>query len=229
MTPKKIRVLVITFYNQIAHYEVPAFRGGIIKLIESGNVLFHNHLDDGSFLYRYPLIQYKRIKGKAAIVCVGDGADAIGEFFSSCNYEINIGDKIISLKVESVRPETMLIQRWNDTFTYSIRKYLPLNQTNYEKYVGTDSLVEQYSIIERCLLGNILSFAKNMEIRFEDVITAKIVELTEEPRLYKYKGVDMMGFDLKFTSNVSLPDFIGLGRGVSAGFGMITRIKTKAE
>lgn len=225
----KIRVLVIVFNNQIAHYEIPAFRGGIINLIEGGNVLFHNHLNNGTLRYKYPLIQYKRIGGKATIVCVGDGTDAIGEFFSRCNYEICIGSKVTKLTVESVRPENLLVQRWNDMFTYSIRKYLPLNQANYERYTKAESLVEQYSLIEHCLVGNILSFAKSMDIRFEDQIIARIIEMTEAPRLYKYKGVDMMGFDLKFTSNVSLPDFIGLGRGVSVGFGMLTNIKQKEQ
>lgn len=34
----------------------------------------------------------------------------------------------------------------------------------------------------------------------------------------------MMGFDIRFKSNVSLPDYIGLGKGVSIGFGMIKRL-----
>lgn len=34
-----------------------------------------------------------------------------------------------------------------------------------------------------------------------------------------------MGFDIRFKSNVSLPDYIGLGKGVSIGFGMIKDYK----
>ena len=33
----------------------------------------------------------------------------------------------------------------------------------------------------------------------------------------------MMAFDIEFMSNVTVPDFIGLGKGVSLGFGTICR------
>lgn len=194
-------------------------------------MLFHNHInDDGldTLNYKYPLIQYKRIGGQAAIVCIGEGAEAIGEFFAGNNAHINIGSRDVVLNVSKVKAEKTLLQLWNSQFTYNIRKYLPLNQANYNQFCKTDSLVEKYTIIEKCLVGNILSFAKNMDVFFEEQIYAKITSL-DNARLYVHKGVKMMGFDLMFTSNVSLPDFIGLGRGVSVGFGMITRNKTKEE
>ena len=39
---------------------------------------------------------------------------------------------------------------------------------------------------------------------------------------YKFKNVNMLGFDVVFSTNVSLPQYVGLGKGVSLGFGMIT-------
>ena len=44
----------------------------------SQNLLFHNHEPDERLRYRYPLIQYKRIHRKAAIICVGVGVSAFG-------------------------------------------------------------------------------------------------------------------------------------------------------
>ena len=64
-----IHILVIRFKNEISLLEIPFFRGAILHALHGeANVLFHNHVDESSFRYSYPLIQYKRIQGKAAIV-----------------------------------------------------------------------------------------------------------------------------------------------------------------
>lgn len=70
------------------------------------------------------------------------------------------------------------------------------------------------------VIGNILSFAKGMGIYFKDRITCKILEI-EEPYWVIYKGVRMMAFNICFKSNLSLPDNIGLGKGVSLGNGLL--------
>ena len=38
-----------------------------------------------------------------------------------------------------------------------------------------------------------------------------------------YKGTKLMAFDAEFRSNVSLPDFVGLRKGVSLGMGTVVR------
>ncbi|MDR2804596.1 MAG: hypothetical protein LBB85_02990, partial [Dysgonamonadaceae bacterium] len=58
----KTSVLVIYFSNSVSQNEISKFRGAVINMLTSNNVLFHNHTDDG-LRYAYPLIQYKRIRG----------------------------------------------------------------------------------------------------------------------------------------------------------------------
>ncbi|WP_370799976.1 CRISPR-associated endonuclease Cas6 [Xylanibacter rarus] len=99
----------------------------------------------------------------------------------------------------------------------------PLNKINYEKYIQTDDIIEKYQILENVLVGNILSFAKGMGIYFNNKIKVTILQV-DEPKVYRFKNIKMMGFDIRFKSNVSLPDYIGLGKGVSIGFGMIKRL-----
>lgn len=59
---KKIRTLTIIFEGEIKSYEIPAFRGAVIDKVGQENIIFHNHLNDNEFIYKYPLIQYKQIK-----------------------------------------------------------------------------------------------------------------------------------------------------------------------
>lgn len=215
-----VNTLLIRFQNEIANNEVAMFRGAIINAVDNSDVLFHNHTDGDGFRYAYPLIQYKRINRKAAITCIGEGTEAIGKFFSSCNFDVVLGNRNMTLEVESVRAHKTLVQVWDSVFTYHLRKWLPLNQENYRKYEALDSIVERYAFLERLLTGNILSFAKSMSIFFDQRVECRITS-AETPRLISYKGVKMMSFDVEFKTNVSLPDYIGLGKGVSLGFGTV--------
>ena len=80
------KLLTILFSNSLRFNEIPLLRGGIIHMVEREtgdvNLLFHNHMEE-SYRWRYPLVQYKQIDGKAAMVCIGEGIDAVQEFFST--------------------------------------------------------------------------------------------------------------------------------------------------
>ena len=225
---EKIKILVVRFNNELAHWKIPLFRGAVVDAVGAENsVLFHNHTDEG-MRYAYPLIQYKRIAGKAAIVCVGEGTEEIGKLFASCNFNVKIGEEDTVLEVENMHAHQVLVQVWDTMFAYRIRKWLPLNQENYAKFMQMDSLADKYAMLENLLTGNILSMAKGLGIHFEKQVECKIVAM-EEPRLITYKGVKMMAFDAEFKSNVSLPDYIGLGKGVSLGMGTVVRKYEKKE
>lgn len=221
MNENRNRILVVTFANDLPARDLPLFRGAVADTVGREHVLFHNHQGD-KLRYRYPLVQYKRIGGKAALVCLGEGADDVGQFFANNTAPLHIGGRSEMFTVQKVSPRTVLTQIWQDMFAYTIRKYLPLNQDNYKKYVAMDSLAEQYALLERCLTGNILSFAKSMGIHFEATVMVKITQVLGT-KTYRYKGVKLQGFDLVFKTNVSLPDYIGLGKSVSLGFGTICR------
>ena len=219
----KVNVLIVRFGNEIRMSEVSAFRGAINGAMVDANVLFHNHLGGDRFRYAYPLVQYKRINGRAAIVCLGEGTEVIGQFFAQAQFDVVLGERPVHLEVDSVRAYSVLVQPWDGQLTYRIHRWLPLNKENYEAYCKEDSLATRCALIERLLVANILSFAKGMDVHFDKTITATLTELSDPMTLY-YKGVKLMGFDAEFKTNVSLPDFVGLGKGVSLGMGTVNCI-----
>ncbi len=218
-----IKTFRLNFSNPISFNEIPYLRGAIIKITKKQEILFHNHDKDNTFRYDYPLIQYKRINGNAAIIFIERGTDKIIDFINNNKDLADIGNRKTTLEIEKVDANDTIVQIWESEFTYSIRKYLPLNKINYEKYIQTDDIIEKYQILENVLVGNILSFAKGMGIYFNNKIKVTILQV-DEPKVYRFKNIKMMGFDIRFKSNVSLPDYIGLGKGVSIGFGMIKRL-----
>ncbi len=224
----KIRTLILRFSNTLYQNELTSFRGAINELLKDKNdVLFHNHEGD-SFRYAYPLIQYKRINGKAALVCINKGTEAVGLLLNQGEFECLLGDRSVQMEIDSVKANQYLIQTWDSSFTYTLRKWLPLNQDNYQEYTKLEGIGEKSQFLERILTGNILSMGKGLGIHFENEVSCKILQM-DEPTLLSYKNVKMMSFDLEFKTNVSLPDYIGLGKGASTGFGMVVRKREKKD
>lgn len=138
---KKIRILSISFDAEIQAYEVPAFRGAIIQKAGLENILFHNHLGKDSFVYRYPLIQYKTISKHPAIICIDQGVDEIHHYFEQKNWDIKIGEQTIPMKIHSLNMNQFTMQVWDKKWHYNIRNWVALNQENYKKYNEMESMV----------------------------------------------------------------------------------------
>jgi hypothetical protein len=68
-----------------------------------------------------------------------------------------------------------------------------------------------------------LSFFKGLNIRLES--SQRLMAKTDfQEKSTKFKDKDMLAFEGKFVTNALLPDGIGLGKGVSRGFGSILKI-----
>lgn len=226
---KYTRILTIYFKNEIAPHHIPYFRGAVIASIGATkeNVIFHNHIDEG-FRCSYPLIQYKRIHKKAAIVCINEGCDEIGKLLSIENLYLNIGNTDHTFEIEKIVPQRVLIQTWNNSYSYRLRRWLPLNQENYEKYLKLEGIAEKIQLLESVLTANILSFAKGLDITIEKEITSKITSI-QEPYHITFKEIKLMAFDIEFKTNVFLPQFIGLGKSASLGHGIVSEITNNTK
>lgn len=216
-------MLLVRFQNEIYHSQIEAMRGAVVNALVDKDVLFHNHLPEGEgYRYAYPLIQYKRINNKAAILCFDDGTEAIGKLFSESNFEFNLNNEPHLFEIDNIKAFSYLTQVWDSKFYYRIRKWMPLSQSNYEKFIQLEGVAERTSFLDKILTGNILSLGKGLGIHFDKKIECRITWLSE-PSISRYKGVKVSLFDAEFACNVSIPDYAGLGKGVSIGYGTTVR------
>lgn len=221
----EIKVLIVWFKNEIEKGEIACFRGAVIHAMKDANVLFHNHLNGNEFRYRYPLIQYKRINRRAVLVCVGEGVDVMGDFFNSADLTFEIGGRVEKMEIDHIDNKQTLIQVMdNELKRYVIRKWLPLSSDNYRTYLSLNGVVEQCSFLQKILVGNVLSLCKGLGVTLEKEV-ACVIQNVIGTHVYIHKGVKMMGFDVEFKSNVSLPDYIGLGKAVGFGFGTVVKFR----
>ncbi len=219
-----LRILTIQFRNEIQWSEIPLFRGAVIQAFHGcANVLYHNHAGD-SFRYSYPLIQYKRIHKKAAILCLKEGTEAIGEFLSDGHFSCQFGNRHVEMEIEKVIPRKYTVQVWDSVFRYRIRRWLPLNAENYIRYKGIDDCTDRISFLENILTANLLSFAKGIGKHIDAEIQCKMSSLSDPYQVIS-KQVRLMAFNAEFKTNMSLPDYVGIGKNASIGYGIVTHVK----
>jgi hypothetical protein len=183
------------------------------------DVLFHNHVGEG-FRYGYPEIQYKLIGGKAAIVAVGDGVVAAFNEKLTRDLDVKIGTKAVTLELESAEMQTCDFVSTSDSKTFDIHHWLPLNQDNLDTFVSCDSMIGRVEMLQKILVGNILSMAKGLDIHLFDRVELVMNEV-KETGYEVFKNQRMRTFDATFHVNMELPNYVGLGKGASLGYGTI--------
>ena len=80
-------------------------------------------------------------------------------------------------------------------------------------------------MLEQILKGNILSFAKGVGWNIENPIKLDILEVLDE-KTTLFKKIKVIQFDIIFSCNVDLPNYIGLGKASSLGMGMVIQKNT---
>lgn len=177
---------------------------------------FHHH---DSNPYRYPLIQYKKIRNGLIVLGIGDYSRIILEKLPDLKEIILPNSKVPVTNVEFTTAKHKIT---NDISQYEFQTpWIALNTKNYSKFKSLDKQFQK-RFLEDILVGNILSMLKGVDIRIDYRLYIQIKWHKEIPVVAHKHGFS--GFFAKFATNVSLPKHIGLGKSVSKGFGDIVKV-----
>lgn len=225
---QKLRILKVLFNGELKAFELPAFRGAMAQLVGYENILFHNHRD-GGFRYRYPLIQYKLLHQRPAMICLKEGIDEMQHLFAKSDWAIQIGDREMELSVSRLDVKLYTVQVWDQLFTYRIRNWLGLsNAKSWQEYQRAPGMRAKLEMLEKKLIGNILSFAKGIDWHVDRNIELHINHIHRQ-RKVRVKNNHQEAFDLEFQTNVFLPNDIGLGKHSSLGYGTVWQHRVRQE
>ena len=219
-TTQNLSVTQIKFPEINLHTrEAHKLRGYFGNVFKNHSPLLHNHYDSGQLRYRYPLVQYKVLNKTPTLVAIDEGAELLAQLFLKIK-EIDIDGKQYAIQNKHITSQKYPVGIGDSLYTYSFETlWMALNQENYKKYVEADDS-EKRKILNRILVGNILSFYKNIGLMLS--ADERILATAEvEPKKTRFKDQSMVAFTGRFTTNAQLPDYVGLGKSVSRGFGTI--------
>ena len=178
---------------------------------------FHHHSDNS---YHYPLIQYKRIDKKLAVIGIGEFADVVFDKMSDLDH-ITTQDQKTSLTNIELQNTTYYPKEVTSKYKFT-SPWIALNKENYVKY-SLLAKKDQKQFLEKILVGNILSMLKGIEIFTDQKITVKInnyKSITTTVHQNKF-----VGFFCEWYSSITLPEYCGLGKSISKGFGVVISLK----
>ena len=182
--------------------------------------ILHNHISNGKFILTYPLVQYKIIEGNAFIVGIGEGGKLLKKISSELN-NLRLNKNYVVVEKFIHEKEVDINTSREEKHYKFITPWLGLNQNNYQKYVQTSNWNQKKSILNKILVGNILSMSKGLKI----IVNKRLYAKTHfEEKIVEYKGVKMNAFIGEVKIHYNIPDYFGLGKGVSQGFGCIKQI-----
>ena len=220
----EVKITSIIFDQRIRTEDIGLFRGAILTLLPDDPIL-HNHRED-AVIYRYPLVQYKCIDGKAAIVGLGDGAELLEkELYVGDELSLKLGRRILQFTVAEKHTSYFNPDIHSaEGFRYKIEGWFPLNQENHITYQETDRLTDRISMLDSRLTTNILAaHKKGMGHILENECIAYITDI-DKISTAKHKGIEMLSFDVRIYSNTPLPLYCSLGKGSARGHGIVTPV-----
>ena len=183
--------------------------------------LLHQHLTD-RLIYRYPLIQYKMLGGSPLVLGINEGAQVLKEIYDKFD-EIRLGDSSYSIMERGITVKSEEFGCCDEIHSYRFATpWLALSQENYPKYRDA-SWETRKDLLRRILVGNLLSASKGLGYVATQHIRLEVGRMQDEICLLK--GMKVTGIRGEFTASFAIPDFMGLGKSVSRGFGAVTRLK----
>ena len=225
VNPKFIKVCRIRFPEiKLKTRDAHKLRGFFGEIFKEHSPLLHNHYNNGSFRYRYPLVQYKVIKEVPMLVGREEGANLLTELF------LKIKELVLDGTLYQINRKNIEISNDPVGYSDSLHSYrfeslwMGLNQENFKVYNKMDDSIEKQRFLTKILVGNILGFFSNVGIKLhpKEKLMANI-DLSEKTTRFKDKT--MLAFEGRFIVNAYLPEYLGIGKSVSRGFGTI--IKTR--
>ena len=182
--------------------------------------LLHQHIDVDKLLYRYPRIQYKILDGVPLVLGIEEGAEVLKEIYDKYD-ELKLGDSVYTLVERGIALKEEEFGISTELITYEfITPWIALSQNNYQRYLESKR-EQRRELLRRTLIGNILSASKGLDYVVLEEIKVAIGGLHR--RKCELKGTPFIGFLGRFMVNFTIPDYMGLGKSVSRGFGTVRR------
>lgn len=233
-----LQTLSLTLSQRIRPHEIPRWRGAFLEMIGWENELFHNHnnrdikgekvfssqsLSKAKVHHRYPLIQYYERRGRGTIVGINEGVDALLKVLDEKELRMRWNGRWQQLKIVTVEKGAHQFKILDQPRQYRLQKWMALTQKNHALWRNASGLDVRIHLLNKLLVNHIIGVLKQFNWRWPAGSIEVKLDFLHRMDTIRHKGVAIEVFDVTFTSNVDLPEGLAIGKGVSHGFGMLSK------
>jgi len=223
-TTQNLRICQIQFPEiELRTRDAHKLRGYFGDLFKEHAPLLSNHFEDGSFRYRYPLVQYKVIRKTPMLIGINEGAELLTQLFLKIDH-LDIDGKQYPIHTKNISQQQERIGFSEELVEYKFNTlWMALNQENFKKFSSLKDQKEESKMLDKLLVSHVLGFFKNIDLYLEPderlIAKGKLQQKTT-----RFKDQKMLGFTGTFMINALIPDHIGIGKSVSRGFGTLCKV-----
>jgi hypothetical protein len=154
------------------------------------------------------------------VIGINEGTDVLTEIYDKYS-EIKLNNNVYEIVERGISYKNENFGLSDKFHTYSFETpWFALNQENFtDRYKRIDS-TEQKELLRKTLVGNILSMSKSLGYTVPEKIKC---EINLHPGSSSMKGMEIATFKGEFMVNFLIPDYFGIGKSVSRGFGTVKR------
>ena len=170
--------------------------------------------------YLYPRVQVKVINEQIFIIGIGHGVAPVLQLTEKIK-TLDFGDITFEILDKDYEENKNVFEFNKDTIEYSfLTPWAALNKNSFKTYKNLESK-DKANYLNK-LLGKNLAFISNeLNLNPPDEFMSKIkVKSIESSPIDDKWG----GFEGNFISNINLPNLIGLGNGITRGFGTLLNL-----
>jgi len=195
-------------------------RGYFGNLFKEHSDLLHNHYASGESKYQYPLVQYKVVKNTPYLIGIEEGGVLLVDLFLKIK-QISIENKVYTVNSKNITNKITEINEFTSLNEYKFETlWMGLNQKNHQEYLKLKFQQEKNAFLNKQVQNSILSFYKGIGFYTKDRI---MVTSTLQEKSTKFKNKNMLVFGGTFVTNAILPEWVGIGKSTSRGFGTIVK------
>lgn len=218
---KKIRTGIIRFPEiKIKSSELHKARGYFSAQYNQYDLLHNHDKKTGKYLYRYPAIQFKINNYFSIFGYKHEGIEILKEVFLTSE-DIIIEGKTIDIYAKEIEVKEVEYGEDGQFYVYEFfTPWIALNQANYKEYKSLKDEAQKNRMLNSIIINNIISFCKFSGYTIKNKLEIKS-KLREIPT--NLKGKTHTAFKGEFMVNFLLPDYLGLGKSSSRGYGNILR------
>jgi hypothetical protein len=172
------------------------------------------------FEYFYPRLQYKIVRGSPMIAAINEGCNLLWDIYDKL-------DEVSTNQTEWKITEKRLIEKkapfglCSDSIKYRfLTPWLALDEDNLKKYIMLDDNLKE-RMLARILESHLDSISKSLGYNFKDDLK---IRLNIKSQYFFLRDIHVAGLFGSFTANFEIPNFLGIGKSVSRGYGTIKRI-----
>jgi len=170
------------------------------------------------FIHRYPVVQCKQVKNTLMVIGIGQGAYLLQEI-SEGNEEVRSGGTSCTIygRDPENRKEEYGISEIIRTYEF-LTPWLALNQQNAKKFYDLKGKPERDAFMQKILSGHLGTLARSLDYDLPAPLSCTSRVRFRRERIDRENVMVFLG---TFSTNLRIPDYLGIGQSVSQGFGTI--------